>query len=869
MSKYLRNRRKLLLPAIMFFFFCLSSWAEEPQGQPAPQPPQQAQPKQPSYAEVLNGARTIDGFIKLHQKGLKLFGEIAPGDLNKDMMVLISIARGIGKMPLVGGMTWDRDDDWIWQFRKVEDRLQIVRRNVRFRAARGTPQEKAVQLSYTDSILFSLPIITTGPNGSLVVDLTPVFISDLPQISQVLRGFRLAPERSFWSDLKGFKDNVELEVSATYASESVQPMDTVADSRGVTLLIHYSISRLRETGYQPRLADDRVGHFLTVIKDYSESGAEDRYVRYVNRWDLRKAEPSAALSPPVTPIIFWIEKTVPYKYRGAIREGILEWNKAFERIGFSNAIEVRQQPDDAAWDPEDINYNTFRWITVSAGFARGPSRVNPMTGQILDADIIFDADFLAIWQTIFDMSEKAPEKLSGVPDLYCDYAGGMAQQLALGSLALAAAAGGKAQAAEQLEKLLYEGVRSVAVHEVGHTLGLRHNFKASSWLSLDELSDPEKTRQYGLANSVMDYLPLNISPKGKRQGEYFSLVLGPYDYWAIEYAYKPLSGGTEGERAELAKIAARCTEPDLQYATDEDCAETGPDPLVNRYDLGSNPVDFARQRMELIRQLLPDLVEKTTDPGESYSKAWRAFGILMREQGRALSCVVRFIGGSYVHRDHKGDPNARPPLQLVEAKKQREALELLEQEVFGPEAFRLPPQLYNYLVPPHWLHWGMPDDLRPDLPVHAFTLSIQLNMLGQLLSPLRLSRLLDTELKQPAEQETFTVAELFQRLSAAIFNELDKLNEGKFTDRKPAIASTRRNLQRAYFQRLADLALGQSNAPADCQALAAVELEGLEKRIKQVLSGKAELDPYSRAHLSDLAARIRKVLEARLELKQP
>ena len=163
-------------------------------------------------------------------------------------------------------------------------------------------------------------------------------------------------------------------MAATYASGGMASIDTVPDSRGVTLYVHYSISRLPETGYQPRLADDRVGHFLTVIKDFSKTGGDDQFVRYINRWDLRKAEPSAAVSPPVTPIVFWIEKTVPFKYRGAVREGILEWNKAFERAGFANAIEVRQQPDDATWDPEDINYNTFRWITANAGFAMGPSR---------------------------------------------------------------------------------------------------------------------------------------------------------------------------------------------------------------------------------------------------------------------------------------------------------------------------------------------------------------------------------------------------------------------------------------------------------------------------------------------------------------
>ena len=192
-------------------------------------------------------------------------------------------------------------------------------------------------------------------------------------------------------------------MAATYASSGTSEFDTVPDSRGVTINVHYSISRLPQTGYKPRLADDRVGYFLTVLKDFSKKIDDDRFVRYINRWDLRKADPTAELSPPKKPIIFWLEKTVPFEYRKPIREGILEWNKAFEKAGFANAIEVRQQPDDADWDPEDINYNTFRWITSSAGFAMGPSRVNPTTGQILDADIIFDADFLQYWQQEYEI----------------------------------------------------------------------------------------------------------------------------------------------------------------------------------------------------------------------------------------------------------------------------------------------------------------------------------------------------------------------------------------------------------------------------------------------------------------------------------
>ena len=270
---------RLAAVAGLCLFVASNAFADGPAGPHRGGP--QAGAKHPPFADVVGDAERIEGLINLYQKGNRLFAELTPGDLNRDLMVAIEIARGIGQMPLVGGMTWGFGDDWIWQFRKVDDRIEVVRRNVRFRADRGTPLEKSVHMSYTDSVLFSLPIITTSPSGGAVVDLTPVFMSDLPEFTHLLRGFMFAPDRSSWSHIKGFKDNVEIEVAATYASGGMASLDTVPDTRGVTLYVHYSVSRLPQTGYQSRLADDRVGYFLTVIKDFSKSGGEDQFVRYV------------------------------------------------------------------------------------------------------------------------------------------------------------------------------------------------------------------------------------------------------------------------------------------------------------------------------------------------------------------------------------------------------------------------------------------------------------------------------------------------------------------------------------------------------------------------------------------------------------
>ncbi len=820
-------------------------------------------------ATLTKGMKKSEGLFTLYHSDQKLYLHLKSTQLSKDYLVLSSIARGVSAGRVLGGMTWG---DSLWSFRKVGKKIHVLEKNTRFRAKAGTPEANAVKLAYSDSVLYALPIVASEAGGDLV-DVTGIFFSDDQGVGRSL-GARLATDRTTWAKVNAYPKNVELQVAAVYVG--TRSLDTVADSRGMQVNVHYSISELPTmNGYKPRVADDRVGYFLTVVKDFSDKKDDEQFVRYVNRWDLQKAAPKAPLSPPKEPIIFYLEKTVPLELRPTIREAILEWNKAFEKIGFANAIEVRQQRDDDTWDPEDVRYNTFRWITAEAGFAMGPSRVNPKTGQILDADIIFDASFLRYWKTdyetftpetaarLFGATAKREKVLGpfGFEHAHarsdCTYGDGMQHQMGFAAAALTAAGLADQASGELPREFVHQALKEVAMHEVGHTLGLRHNFKASSWKSLKDIDATKADSDEPTIASVMDYTPANIVAKD--QGAYYTETIGPYDYWAIEYGYKPVQ-----KDEELVAIAARSGEPGLDYATDEDARSfDAPDPLANLFDLGANPLEFVDRQMELSAELMPKVVDRAVKDGEGYQRARQAFGQLFSEYWRSAIYAARFPGGVHVYRDHKGTKEGRPPLVVVPAEQQRQAMQLITKRAFAAPNYE--PEVLSSLVATRWSHWGITTSSRVDYPIRDFVEMMQSQILSRLTDDATLSRLADNELKVAADADAYTLAEHVRTLVDGVFTEVrTPPAEGKFDNRKPFVDGYRRNLQRLALVRMAGM-VTRGGAPADARTLARLHLSVLDKQIETVVGNeKLELDDYSLAHLMDVQSRIRQALEAEL-----
>jgi hypothetical protein len=844
--------------------------------------------KKSKFEQAIDGAKKHEGMWTVYSKDQKLLVDLKSADLNKEYIVLASIARGISHGMVLGGMSWGFGDDVIWTFRKVDTKMHVIRRNVRFQAKKGSPEETAVKLAYSDSVLYALPIVADSPGGHLV-DMTSIFMSDDQQIGREIGlGFRFAGDRSTFAAVKAFPKNLEVQVAAVYAGSSTfSSMDTVVDPRGVQVHVHYSLSELPKVGsngYKPRIADDRVGYFLTVLKDFTNKDDDEHFVRYSNRWHLEKKDKAIDLSPPAEPIRFYIERTVPVWLRPTVRAGILEWNKAFEKLGYSGAIEVLQQEDDADWDPEDIRYNTFRWMTANAGFAMGPSRVDPRTGQILDADIIFDASFLNYWKQDYetltaedaealrpnwtpfdDVQNPLHQHQHGAHCLYCT---GMQHQMGFSAAVLSGR--GIAKDGKLPDEFVFQGLKEVVMHEVGHTLGLRHNFKASGWKDLDEISNPDADPTSPIVGSVMDYNPANIAAPGQKQGLYFPQTIGPYDYWAIEYGYKPLSGD---EKTELAKIAARGAEEGFDYATDEDTTSRHSDPFSNRFDLGKDPISFVERQMAHASELLPKVVENVQE-GDGYQRARQAFGLLFSEYWRSALFASRFPGGVKVNRDHKGDADARPPFEVVDSQTQRKAMDLLIKSTFASPEYDS--DTLNHLAATRWSHWGISEPARLDYPIHETVARMQGMVVRQLLDSTTLARVLDNELKLK-EEDRYTLAEHLRRVSDGAFSELKQQDEQKeYSNDKPLVTSFRRNLQREVLNQLARLVnegiadprQSYNNAPADARTLARMHLGDLSGQIDKLLeSEQVKLDDYSRAHLLDMQARIKQVQNAGLEVR--
>ncbi len=813
--------------------------------------------------------------------------------------------------------------DYYVYWRQYGKRLAMIAEDL---SIRGSDDESkaSVKRLFTDRVLVDVPILTVVPRGGPVIDLDELLVNNSSVFFPGVRAAR--PQLTRIVTAKTFPENIEIAVEVT------------TDGGGLRTL-HYSISKIKGTaGFKPRPADERVGYFTTAYDDFGKYSGDTTRVRYVNRWHLEKRDPNLKVSPPKQPIVFYIEHTTPVRYRRWVREGVLHWNKAFEQVGIINAIEVRQQDKQTGEhmnkDPEDVRYNFIRWLNNNISTAIGPSRVNPQTGEILDADIVLTDGWIRAFEEEFDkvmpkiamdgmtaetiawfwdhpdwdprLRLASPEKRTALrqaimreSDWYraalgedqtamlsrwfidpalnplsraipenraCFAAEGRQFDVALKRMILAMLPADETpDSNEQIldgmpESFIGPLLADLVCHEVGHTLGLRHNFKASSIYSMSEINSAELKGKRAFAGSVMDYLPVNYNYElGEIQGDYAMVGVGPYDMWAIEYGYTL-------DDKQLPEILKRVADPQLVYGTDEDT--TGPDPYARRYDFGKDPLAYARSQVKLAQHHRGHILEKFVKDGDSWVKARRGYQLTLSLQSRATSMMANWLGGAFIFRDKKGDPEGRRPIEVVPAADQREALNFVLETTFRDDSYGLTPELQGYLVADSWR-----DDFsglgtaasESAWPVHDQILGIQATALSQLMNPTTLRRVYDNEFRVPADQDVLTLPELMNAVTQAVWTEYFAQFDGNYTDRQPAVSSLRRNLQYEHLNRLFDLSNGGKSGPSAMKPisnLATLILRDLHARLGAARD-VAGLDSYSRAHTLDLYERIGKFLEGK------
>ncbi|MDW8019905.1 MAG: zinc-dependent metalloprotease, partial [Chloroherpetonaceae bacterium] len=716
-----------------------------------------SRPKIRPYAEVIKGATTLRGIFDVHRIEDKVYYEIPQKELGKEFLIVAQVSKtqasyGYGGTELANRVVkWERKGNMVL-LRNVYYGLRSTDGNVK----------QAVANSNIDAILMSFDILAFGKDSSVVIDVTPMFVSDMPEFSPRQQPVNFAPnydatsldpKRTFIESIKAFPTNIETRAVLTYRANPVTPnragsLPTPQPSRpradnalgSITVEVHFSMVRLPEVPMKPREYDSRIGFFTQDFVDYNNSNSGIERKRYISRFRLEKKDTTAELSEPVKPIIFYIAPEVPAKWRPYIKRGVEAWQKAFEKAGFKNAILAKDAPDDNPnWDPEDARYCSIRWLPSEIQNAYGPSIRDPRSGEIIDADIKFFHNVQALVQKWYFLQAGAVDERANQMPLPDDLSG--------------------------------ELIEYVAAHEVGHCLGFPHNFKASSSYTVKQLRDAQFTAKYGTEASIMDYGRFNYvaQPEDKPRPRLIPTI-GPYDEFAVEWGYKPFYGLTpEQEKEKLNEIAMRqIANPMLRFGRQGDPY----DPTAQSEDIGSDPLEATALGLKNLARVSKKMLTAFTRPNEDYTRlkdiAEEFFTQRSFEVGHVASLIGGMVETNYFYG--QGEKNFEP----VPREKQKAAMKFLQENVFQLPKDLLPREVIDRIGAV-----GYAD----------LILGHQARVLAQLMNTARTKAMVDYEI---AGNATYTLTEMVSDLSDGIFSELS-------TGR---VSAMRRNLQREFVKQL-------------------------------------------------------------------
>ena len=776
------------------------------------------------YNQVITpGAITDSGVFIVHRIGEKLFYEIPKAMFGRQFLMVADQRGTIRGVRYAGEEISNRIVVWERMGNKVF--LRIV--SYAMRADSNQPVARAVRLSNIAPIIMSFDVASWHtPDSTAVVEVTKLFTTDVAELNLRQSGMRirrLDPARSVVDRARSFPRNVEVSALQTFEVDSVPGPAGAPPNRSlnsITMLMNYSMVLLPDHPMMARLCDDRVGYFNLSFEDYDEDLVSGPRRCFIKRFRLEPKDPNAAVSDPIQPIVWYIDPATPTKWVPWLIKGVEMWAPVFRAAGFSNAITAKLAPvDDPNFDLDDARNSTIRWLPSTIENAYGPSVSDPRSGEIMNANIGFYHNVASL-----------------VEAWYWTQAG---------------AADPRARQLPFPDSLMGLMLAYVANHEVGHSLGLRHNMVASTYYPVDSLRSKSFTcRMKGTSPSIMDYARYNYVAQ---PGDSACLMqgIGPYDYFAIDWGYRriPNAASPDAERPVLDSLARlQDAQPWDRWIGDGEPV----DPRIITEALGDDPVKASGYGVRNIKRLVPMLIPATTgDRLDNYDRLDEMYSELIAQWAREMNHVAVVVGGVYQFTKYASQTGR--VYQPVPRAKQAEAVQFLNDNVFTTPSFFFDPEILRRIEPT-----GFVERVR----------GRQTAVLNLLFQDSRLSRVAEQQATDPS---AYSIADLFGEVRRGAFSE--------FGGGAVRVDEYRRNLQRAFvdqMERLISTPLvtpfppgftpfvgftPPPPRPADARAQARLELVDLQATLRAALPRAA--DRTTRAHIVDLLARIDQILNPR------
>ncbi|PCJ27682.1 MAG: hypothetical protein COA97_03435 [Flavobacteriales bacterium] len=801
-------------------------------------------------SEVTKKCKKIDGLFTIYQDtttgSIKMV--ISEKQIGQEFIYFSQIANGVLD---AGSFRGAYRGSKVFKIEKYFNKIEFITQNTSSYFDPNSALSRSATANMSKGIMASLKIEAVDKEkGLYLINADNLFLKET--FSQIKPSKRpkqspmaftlgvLNKEKTKINAIRNYPENTDLAIEYVYSKGSALNGGSraVSDGRNVSIKVYHSLIKMSDNDYEILIDDPRVGYFTTQVTNMTSTSSVP-YRDLVHRWNLKKKDPRAILSEPINPIVWWMENSTPKEWRETIKKGVLEWNVAFEKAGFKNAMVVKMQPDDADWDAGDIRYNVLRWTSSPrAPFGGyGPSFVNPKTGQILGADIMLEYVHFTnrvIYDKVFDLAvtekEFLPPFFEKKNNPFCSLGSLMHENTMFGNSVLIA------ESASDLEmkRLKEEAMIALIMHEVGHTLGLNHNMKASQLFSPSQLADAVFIKGKCLTGSVMDYAAINLTKDRSKQGQYHDVAVGPYDLWAIQFGYTPFK--SEQEKNDLLN---QSTKPELIFGNDaDDMRSPGKaiDPRVMVGDLSNDQITYSNNIFELINTMMTDVKVKFSKEGRSYQELRRVYYILSRQRSNAANVTSRFIGGVYVDRAMVGQKGGTKPYTPVSLEDQKRAMKTLSTHVFAPDAFDAPNDLFNYLAMQRrgYNFFGGPEDPK----IHRQVLTYQIRVLGHLLHANTVQRIVDSELYG----NKYSLSSMMTDLNNAIFK----------VDIARDVNSFRQNLQISYTKKLISIVVGSRSKSyiSNARSMAIYNLKEIQKMVVSV-SGNVSTKAH-KIHLKTL-----------------